>query len=198
MSAWAIASGLGSYFGQREANKTNVSIANATNAANAREAALNRNFNSMEAAVSRNWEEQMSSTAYQRGIADMKKAGINPALAFSQGGASTPGGGQATGSNASFHAPTVENTISPALSNATSVMNLAADLKLKNEQADLTKASADKTRKEAGVVTEKVDPLNRVINKLIDSFMSNSKQKKVNDPKQHPGGFQKPLPMNVR
>lgn len=47
-------------------------------------------FNASEAQKARDWEEQMSNTAYQRATEDMKKAGINPALAFSQGGASTP------------------------------------------------------------------------------------------------------------
>ena len=60
------------------------------------------NYNSAEALANRNWQERMSSTAYQRAVEDMRKAGLNPILAFANGGASTPGGSAGTISGASM------------------------------------------------------------------------------------------------
>lgn len=60
------------------------------------------NYNSAEALANREWQEHMSNTAYQRAVEDMKKAGINPILAFANGGASTPGGSAGTISGASM------------------------------------------------------------------------------------------------
>ena len=84
----AASAGLGylAHRGQEKANKQNLKIAREQMA----------------------FQERMSGTAYERAMADMRRSGLNPLLAFQQGGASTPGGASAT----------MANTIAPAVSSA--------------------------------------------------------------------------------
>jgi hypothetical protein len=110
-----------SYLGQESANKTNRDIAN----------------------QQQNFQREMSNTSYQRAVTDLMAAGLNPMLAYSQGGATTPGGATTQ----------VQNSLGAGATSGAQAYQLAlatemnqADIALKNEQAGAAGSQEDLNR----------------------------------------------------
>lgn len=130
------------------------------NAFNANEAEKNREwqslqlqnqnaFNATEAEKSRQFQADQASTQYQRGVADMQAAGLNPALAYGQGGASAMQGATASAGSA------------PSGSAASgSGRGLAVGLSDLMQMA-LMKSQIDKTEHEIGQIDANTNLINR-------------------------------------
>lgn len=82
----------------------------------------------------RQWEQDMSNSAYQRQIVDMRAAGLNPILAAGTGGgASTPSGATAP----------AYDRLSPAVSSAREASRAAAEIANVQEETKVKKTVED-------------------------------------------------------
>lgn len=82
---------------QSDTNQLNRDFMWNTNMANQAMQRETNEWNAAQVAKQMEFQERLSSTAYQRAMADMRKAGLNPILAYQQGGASSMPGAAPVG-----------------------------------------------------------------------------------------------------
>jgi hypothetical protein len=102
------------------------------------------------------FQERMSSTAYQRAVVDMRKAGINPMLAYTQGGASAPSGATAQ----------MQNVAATGVSSAREVARAGAEVGLMKAQTEIAQNSAKISAVDAAIATSPLGWISRAGNAI--------------------------------
>jgi hypothetical protein len=132
-----------------------------------------------EAQRNRDFQERMSNTAYQRAMADMKEAGLNPILAYKTGGASSPGG-----SVANIHG------LMEGVQQGSAVQAVKSQVKVND--ASIAVKNAEATLKEAMIPTaEIVSTISGNIRDLVQaaSNILDMNEKKYQAALNHMGGL---------
>lgn len=173
--------------GVRDQNNANTAQAANNNAFNAEQARISREFNSAEAVKNRDWLAGMSNTSWQRGVADMQSAGLNPMLAYGQGGASSPGSSPASGSSASGVQARMENAKAAGIEQAIIGQRLSNETSVAQSTAAVNEANARKIEAETVNVpatgaqikaqTEKITEEVREVRERVNNIMQDTSLK---------------------
>ncbi len=116
------------------------------------------------------FQDRMRSTEWQTAVEDMRAAGVNPALAYQQGGASSPSGAAGSGAAGSGAQARQEDVISPALASGMAVKRMREELKGMRAQRAYVDAQTEQV---SGGVRRLAAPVIDIAAERLQEFLQN-------------------------
>lgn len=117
---------------------------------------LNREFSARQIEMQRKWELDMSNTQWQRTVADLRSAGLNPMLAATKGpGAYHASAAAASSGGASSGAPaSLDSKFAQGENNSALNANIRADTTYKTQQAWQASAITEREKQQTNLLME--------------------------------------------
>lgn len=169
-----LVSNLGEIWSGFSTNKSNERIAKENREFQEEQFKIANQINIDEAEKNRLFQERLSNTSYQRGVEDMRQAGISPMLAYMKGGASTPSGSAGSAGSVPAGSTALMNKVFKAelmyqlANSALAVKERRKDIALKGKQLEVIDKQLPAIEAESKYNSEKANLNKRLL--ILDAI----------------------------